>query len=259
MTYFVFHLVFLLPPILVLGWTLPRPLAGLGDLRARVAIPLLCAVAFTYTAPWDNYLVARAVWWYGPDRVLATIGHVPVEEYAFFILQPILTGLFLYHVLGWQRRPSPAADPNTTTGWAAPLAGAAVFAGLSAWGFGVLLTGWTPGTYLALILAWAGPVLCGMWLYDGNTLWTHRGVVALAVGLPTLYLWIADAIAIRNGIWTISDRYTIGLAPFGLPVEEATFFLMTNLLVVKGILLLLWGDHQAVSVPEPASATSSAP
>jgi hypothetical protein len=61
-----------------------------------------------------------------------------------------------------------------------------------------------------------------------------------------VYLWVADAAAIHLGIWTISSEFTLGLEPFGLPVEEATFFLMTNLLVVKGILLLLFGDHQAI-------------
>jgi lycopene cyclase domain-containing protein len=85
-----------------------------------------------------------------------------------------------------------------------------------------------------------------MWLYDGKTLWAYRHVLGPAVALSTLYLWMADAIAIRNQIWTISDAYTFGIEPFGLPIEEATFFLMTNLLVVQGLLLLFYGSHQAV-------------
>jgi len=32
-------------------------------------------------------------------RVVGTIGYVPVEEYLFFLLQPILTGLWLYWLL----------------------------------------------------------------------------------------------------------------------------------------------------------------
>jgi lycopene cyclase domain-containing protein len=57
--------------------------------------------------------------------------------------------------------------------------------------------------------------------------------------VPTLYLWVIDRIAIGNGIWRISDAYTTGIQLFGLPIEEATFFLVTNLLVVQGLSLLL--------------------
>jgi lycopene cyclase domain len=117
---------------------------------------------------------------------------------------------------------------------------------LTVTGVGLLSVDWQPGLYLGLVLAWASPVLAGMWLYDGQTLWAHRTTLLYTVGLPTLYLWIADATAISSGIWTISSTFTIGAAPFGLPVEEATFFLSTNLLVVKGILLLLYGSHETL-------------
>jgi lycopene cyclase domain-containing protein len=242
MTYLAFHFVFILPAIVLLWATLPRPLAQVGGWRARAAIPLLSAIAFTYTTPWDNYLVAREVWWYGPERVVATIGHVPVEEYAFFVLQPILTGLFLYHVLSRTDLPRQVVPESSVPAFL----GTAFWAGVSLLGFGMLFADWTDGLYMGLILAWAAPILAGMWLYDGGMLWSMHRTVGIAVGLPTVYLWVADAAAIHLGIWTISSEFTLGLEPFGLPVEEATFFLMTNLLVVKGILLLLFGDHQAI-------------
>lgn len=251
MTYLTFHFVFLIPLILLLGATLPRPLAGVGGIRATIAIPVLCVIAFSYTTPWDNYLVAREVWWYGPERVIATIGYVPIEEYMFFVLQPILTGLFLYHVLGrW--KPS-----SQSAGYGAHAAGGLVFGVITVAAFAVLLSGWEPGLYMSLILSWACPVLAGMWIYDGRTLWRERGSLFLGAGIPTLYLWVADATAIHLDIWTISPRYTIGLNPFGLPVEEATFFLMTNLLVVKGILLFLYGDHDPLADVPPSKTAAS--
>jgi lycopene cyclase domain-containing protein len=85
-----------------------------------------------------------------------------------------------------------------------------------------------------------------MWLYDGETLWGYRHTILYAVGLPTLYLWGADATAIAEGIWTISPAYTLGVKLINLPLEEATFFLVTNLLVVQGILLLMYGSHEAL-------------
>jgi lycopene cyclase domain-containing protein len=113
---------------------------------------------------------------------------------------------------------------------------------------GIFLFDGNPRTlYLALILAWAPPILGGMWLYDGETLWALRRTVFVTTFIPTLYLWVADAIAIRAGIWTIAPHYTVGISLFGLPLEEATFFLCTNLLVVQGVLLLLYGSHTAVT------------
>jgi len=240
MTYMMFHFVFTLPAIIVLLATLPRPLASVGGSRARWAIPLLCVIAFSYTTPWDNYLVAKRVWWYGADRVIATIGYVPIEEYMFFILQPILTGLFLYHVLvRWPQ-------PNRSSGLTPHYVGAAFWLVVAIVSFGVLASGWDRGLYLSLILSWCSPVLAGMWLYDGRTLWQKRKTMLVAVGIPTLYLWIADAIAIYQNIWTISSDYTLGVGVWTLPLEEATFFLVTNLLVVKGILLFLYGNHDTV-------------
>jgi len=85
-------------------------------------------------------------------------------------------------------------------------------------------------------------------LYDGETLWALRSTVLGATALPTLYLWGADAIAIQSGVWTISPKYMVEVSAFGLPLEEATFFLCTNLLVVQGVLLLLYGSHEAVTL-----------
>jgi lycopene cyclase domain-containing protein len=58
--------------------------------------------------------------------------------------------------------------------------------------------------------------------------------------VPTAYLWAIDWLALRNGIWTLAPAYTTGWTLFGLPVEEATFFLATNLFVVQGLLLYDW-------------------
>jgi lycopene cyclase domain-containing protein len=240
MSYLTFHLLFTVPPILLMAATLPYSLYELGGRRAQAAIPLIALIAFIYTTPWDNYLVAREVWWYGPERVVASIGFVPVEEYAFFLLQPILTGLFFFQYL---MRADPLPEPSSErSAWG----GFAVFLGLAILGGVLLVRPNLSGLYMGLVLAWAAPLLAGMWLYDGETLWAHRTTMLVTVGLPTLYLWVADGTAIANGIWTISETMTLGVTVLGLPIEEATFFLVTNLLVVKGILLLLYGNHDAL-------------
>ncbi len=232
MTYSLFHLIFILPPILLLAYQQPQPLAGVGGRRAGLALLLIATVAFVYTTPWDNYLIWRDVWHYGRDRVMGTVGYVPIEEYLFFVLQPILTGLWLYRLLAHTEEPS-ELKPSP----AANVAGAIIWASLSLIGAWLLQRDF--GVYLGLILVWASPILALQWLVGGAQLWVRKRLWLSATLVPTLYLWIADRIAIGQGIWSISEVYTTGLQLFGLPIEEATFFLMTNFLVVQGLLLLL--------------------
>ena len=231
MSYFAFHLLFILPPILLLCVQL-RSLPNIRGLRAWLAIPLISLIALVYTTPWDNYLVWRGIWSYGADRVVGTIGYVPIEEYLFFVLQCILTGLWLYWLLAHTTQSPQQQSPR---GFKIAMLILGIF--LSVVGFYMLQ--WHSTLYLGLVLAWASPVLLLQWVIGSATLWTMKRIWLFGTLIPTLYLWIADRIAIGNGIWQISDTYTTGLQLFGLPIEEATFFLVTNLLVSQGVLLFL--------------------
>ncbi len=247
MTYLAFHAVFIIPPIIVLAWWQRGRMAAIHP-RAALFLPLPSLIALLYTTPWDNYLVWRGVWEYGADRVIGTIGYVPVEEYLFFVLQPLLAGLWLYTLLP-ASEPA-AAAPNSRWIGALMYAAAAVA--------GILLLRRVDGTYLGLILSWAAPVLALQWAYAGRKLWARRRVWLLGIAGPTLYLWVADAIAIHLGIWRISERYTLGPAVGPLPLEEAVFFLVTNLLVVQGLLLFLYPPGRRVAEgapPRPATAS----
>lgn len=240
MTYLQFHLVFLLPPIALLAGAVWRRRARLPR-RAGLFLALLPLIALVYTTPWDNYLVWRGVWGYGPDRVIGTIGYVPVEEYLFFLLQPLLAGLWLYLLLergrGTGNREQGSENGKGKGAERARWVGAGVYLALA--GAGVWLLGFERGTYLGLILAWAAPVLAAQWGWAGAGMWRRRRLFLVAVAVPTLYLWVADAVAIALGIWTISLDLSSGLIVLGLPVEEAVFFLATNLLVVQGLMLFL--------------------
>ncbi|HSJ09414.1 MAG TPA: lycopene cyclase domain-containing protein [Longimicrobiales bacterium] len=263
MTYLQFHLVFILPPLLFLWYRMRGATAVLGP-RVRWTLPVMALIALAWTTPWDNYLVWRGVWWYGADRVLATIGYVPVEEYLFFILQPLLVGLWCCHVLTTDARRWPGphetrgddADPSgfaatgvrAGTTWSPSAAGLIVYANLSIAGAAMLV--FERSLYLGLILAWAAPVLLGQWVLVGRHLGARPRLFLRLIVAPTLYLWVADRIAIGVGIWSIAPQYTTGLHLLGLPIEEAAFFLVTNLLVVQGVLLFLqpW-QRQAVQQP----------
>ncbi len=227
MTYLGFHLVFILPALgLVTLLAIRRRALSRKELLWLGAIAL---VALVYTTPWDNYLVATGVWGYGSDRVLGTIGWVPIEEYLFFLLQPFLTGIWFYALLGRGEWTVAARPP-------ARLVGLALLVLLFV--VGVLSLTRPGGRYLGLILVWALPVVIVQWGIGGQFLWAMRRVIGQGVLVPTVYLWICDRIAIGVGIWEISPQATTGWHLFGLPIEEAVFFFITNVMVVQGLALV---------------------
>lgn len=62
--------------------------------------------------------------------------------------------------------------------------------------------------------------------------WTNT---LLPIALPTIYLWIVDTLALRRGTWVINTgtKFAVHLWD-GLEIEEAIFFLLTNVLIVFG-------------------------
>ncbi|MDO4262747.1 MAG: carotenoid biosynthesis protein [Deinococcus sp.] len=241
MTYLQFHLVFIVPPLLLLLWLTARrtgPLAGdycRDDRWTRLWLGVLLAVAFVYTTPWDNYLVYVGGWEYPPDRVLGTVGYVPYEEYAFFLLQTLLSSLFLLWLMRRSGTPAQVSPRPGLTRWGM----AALWLGGAMLGAAALVSGYAPATYFGLITAWALPVLAGQWAFGGDLILGRSRLFWTAVTLPTLYLWAADAFALHSGIWSVSDTLTLGPKVGPLPLEEMWFFLVTNLLVVTGLMLFL--------------------
>lgn len=228
MLYWEFVLLFVLAPVLVLGALslrgrpVPRPYeAGIG---------LLVFVAICYTAPWEHYLIGRGVWGYGPP-VLGRIWLVPVEEYAFMVLQTILVGLWIAQF----RTPVDEGDGVT---WGQRAVGAGIGLLVTSAGLAMLTVDAT--TYLGAILAWSGPVFALQWGFAWPVLARNWRRVLPAIAVPTLYLGTVDRYAIETGIWSISGQYTTGITVLGLPVEEGAFFLVTTAFVVQGLVLLAW-------------------
>ncbi len=249
MTYFGFLALFLAAPLFILAWLSRRDRRRGRTLPAAWQAPAAWAVlavhvalAVIYTTPWDNYLVATRVWYYDPARVTgATIGWVPIEEYCFFVLQTLLTGTWL---LWLGRHLAPARWPARRS---AALRWGSMTAGLCIWlaSAAVLLSGWQPGTYLALILVWMLPPVLLQLGVGADVLWHHRRWVALGLFPPILYLAAADSLAIAQGVWTISPQQTTGILLGGiLPIEEFIFFAITNVLIVFGMTLMLAAGHE---------------
>lgn len=250
MTYFAFLALFLGIPLALLsvvtildyrrGKWMP---SAFGMYQPWKIILLLCVVAFVYTTPWDNYLVATGVWFYDLQLVTGIVlGYVPIEEYTFFVLLPIFTGLFTLLLMrylppGLPLRPTRAAriravlTVSLLVMW---------FISCVAFALSLSVEGWRPLTYLALILIWMLPPILLQVAFAGDILVQHWRVVSLSFVLTTLYLGAADAVAITAGTWTIDPQQSLPVFLLGiLPIEEFIFFAVVNFLVIAGMTLLL--------------------
>jgi lycopene cyclase domain-containing protein len=242
MTYFGFLLAFLVTPIALLlaahAWSRGRQQQSpfeLGPRAVWTAIGIHVALAVLYTTPWDNYLVATRVWYYHPQRVTGILlGYVPIEEYAFFVLEAVLTGLWWWWLARRIARPQPVqAIPALRVG-SVLLLGALWIASVV-----MLARHWIPGTYLCLILAWALPPVAIQLAVGADILWHFRRLLAAALLPLAAYLALADSLAIHLGIWTIDPPQITGLRIGPLPLEEGLFFVMTLTLLSFGMTLAL--------------------
>jgi len=237
-SYLRFHFIFIIPPMIVLlkdGFARSQTLkqsSHFWNLMKWAAV--LCAVATLYTAPWDNFLVYAGVWDYPGNRVLFTVGYVPMEEYAFFSLETILCcAMWLacfpdthaLHLVKFGQEGGNGKKPY----------GMVLLLGL--WFMSCRMTGHLH--YMGLILIWSIPVLMLQWFYGAGILVMHRKALLKVVSSVTLYLCIVDSWAIRHGIWRINTRFTIQNASYllPLPIEEAVFFLVTAMMCSWGLTL----------------------
>jgi lycopene cyclase domain-containing protein len=254
MTYFEFLLRFLLLPILVfLGITYwdhrgNRKIRGFrngGAVWSAITVHVLLAV--TYTTPWDNYLVATGVWYYNPNLVTGILlGYVPIEEYTFFVVETILSGLwwwFLARRIYPGHRSDFSAAPRTEN-----FEPNRILVYLAT---GVVLLIWlvftylfflgdAQWTYLSITLFWALPPIVIQLLFGADILWQYRKLVFWAILIPGVYLSLMDIIALQETTWSISPGQTTGILFFGiLPLEEVVFFFITNIMITFGMTLLL--------------------
>ncbi|MGF1531487.1 MAG: lycopene cyclase domain-containing protein [Puniceicoccaceae bacterium] len=111
MTYWGYHLIFTLPLLAFLTW--------LWWARIRlvhwVCFGVVAVIVMAFTTPWDNYAVYLGVWGFGDGVSLGypwasmrektpLIGHIPFEEYAYFLIEAALATLVAIRLLPDQQK-----------------------------------------------------------------------------------------------------------------------------------------------------------
>jgi lycopene cyclase domain-containing protein len=240
MTYLRFHLIFNLPLLVVLA-ALTGPVPWLTKEVQAFALVLLAVMIFT--TPWDNLAAKWGIWGFPREKFSARIGHLPVEEYAFFLLQSanvMLAVRALFHFLpDWQTGQETGINQLTL-----------LFLGISIvpWIFIALQLRWLrkktgPRVNYAVHLAWFLPVIYAQWVLAPPLFWAHAGMLTLVTIAFGVYYTLADLAAVRAGTWFFDEKQITGVKLGGiLPWEEIAFFFLTSLLVAQSYLLLLPGD-----------------
>lgn len=210
--------------------------------RGIGGIMVLAFLASLWTMPWDNMMVLWGVWTYPEDAVLGTVFYIPIEEQLFFIVQPLFTGVWflMLYPNGLKRQESEGGNLLR--------AGLTLMA-LSAGGVSLYFISEPSFLYLGSFCAWFSIPFAIQWAYGSHLLFQWRTEILLGTLPPTLYLCILDSFAINHRVWSISELHTVGLSIGSLPIEEVTFFLFTNLLVIQGLCLFYdLIDRRSISV-----------
>lgn len=92
--------------------------------------------------------------------------------------------------------------------------------------------------YFRALTLWATPFLA-LLIFTTSSFALHpirRKTVATSIALATAWFITVDTIALRAGSWRVESDVLVGWELWrAMPVEEATFFLVTNTLVVFGL------------------------
>ncbi|KAI8799583.1 hypothetical protein BJ742DRAFT_654373, partial [Cladochytrium replicatum] len=226
-TYWSFHVHLTFPPLLALILLTHRFFT-----RAEIIkLVTFSFLALFYTTPWDNYVVHRGAWSYGPGA-LGYIGLIPIEEYAFFVIQTFIVGMWTIFITRFDRGVLEPAEIIRKQGGRVQNWGAAMFGLLTFAGVGCVVLE-ERLFYIGMVFAWVSPVFALLWWYAGDTIVKRWKRVLVATVVPSMYLCVVDRIAISRRTWSISESKILGYyVAEELPFEEAMFFFVTNFMLV---------------------------
>lgn len=221
------HLIYTLPVIGLLS-IIARPLLSRGDI---FKLSFISFIAFVYTILWRNYIISNGLLTYRPEKVLASVGSVPIEEYMSLLIQTILTLLWSYFCF---RFSTPCLNFNTNKAsyqkirWLPIL----LLSIITAIGYEMS----TPGKstfYLGSILYWTCPAIIFLWYGAGNFFVKRILLSIVAIAVPTIYQCWIDQITKNNNGLHINEKIHLNIFVVKeLPFEEVFTYFITNTLIV---------------------------
>ena len=235
LSYILLH-IFLLIPFLGLALIPPRPLKSEQREIRLIGFGLIGAVAgiaVIFSTFWDNIIAAKGVWECLQCH-LGTLGHMPIEEYLWFINHTLLAGFFILSL--WSSKKKVAPPPPTPRKTMRIIGTVFCFSIMI---LGLWLVQYDQSFYLGVILCFIGPVLGFLWWLGGHLLWQQRRQWLWGIAIISIYVLFLDTVAIYDGIWVISDAYTTGIALFGIKLEQILIYTLTTSLVVTTLVVCL--------------------
>jgi lycopene cyclase domain-containing protein len=237
MTYLRFHLIFNLPVLIILAACTGTVSWSVEEIEA---LGLVLLAVMVFTTPWDNLAAKWGIWGFPRAKYSLRLGYLPIEEYAFFLLQSLnvmLAVRALFHFF-----PDWELGQETDVGkWTLICLAASVIP----WIFVAIQLRWLRRHFGARVnyanhLAWFLPVIYVQWILAPPLFWAHAGLLALVTATFGVYYTLADLAAVRAGTWFFDEKQITGAKLGGiLPWEEIAFFFLTSLLVAQSYLLLL--------------------
>ncbi|EGX53927.1 hypothetical protein AOL_s00004g586 [Orbilia oligospora ATCC 24927] len=223
-------------PVAILLTVLLQPFKTSVD---NYKITYLLIIAITAATPWDSYLLTNKVWTYPEHAIIGiTLWKIPFEEYFFFAVQTYITSLICI-LAGKSIIPTAFLPTLPIT----PSSPSIEEANLKLQKKKHLVQNDYKrlrriGLFGAIFIA--SLITIGVKLVQSGGQVPRKNVL-IPILLPTGYLWFVDSLALKKGTWVINPEKSFGIKLWKyLDIEEALFFLMSNILITFGQLAF---DH----------------
>ncbi len=214
LTYFKLHF-FVLLPVFGLLFLPPMPLKYEPKeikIIGYISPVIIAIAAVIFSSFWDNYIASKGVWSFDEAEMIGVIGHIPLEEYFWFVDHTLLSSCFVLALWSTRKRqPLPTADD---TRMPLRIIGTLIFFFLMA--IGLWLLRFDKALFVGVVLAFFCPVIGILWFFGGHILLQQRREVLTAIGLVSLYVLLIDAWAVNTGVWAFNPQFMTGIRLFGV-------------------------------------------
>lgn len=92
-------------------------------------------------------------------------------------------------------------------------------------------------TFVALVVAWAAPLVAVEWALGWRTLLEQRRALAVAVAMATVYLGLADVAAVHDGIWAVAAERRLPPSFGSFVFEDWLFVFALNVIAAQAVVL----------------------